>query len=343
MRAACDPGSRPSAGVSDFLTGIRADGPRLSIVIPNYNHGHIVEAALAAISQQTMRPFEVVVVDDGSTDDSVVRLQSLAVDKPWLTIHRHPENRGVNAACNTGLALVRGDFVLFSAADDCLSPEVVERASAAAAAFPRTGIIFSDWAEMSADGSGRRIIPLDLPQDRKFFSPDAFVHLMQQAFFYFCVSNTWFDVGLLRSLGGFPLDVKWHGDLLAAYAAAFERGAVYVPGAVSYFRILPSSYSAAGRRSGAQLDVLRAWHATTRRPGWERRRTAFVAAAVLPDYSLRGVRALASDPGYLTPRLIRRLVWLAIWTKLARFVGNGLRQRLRGMRAAYRRARLPEQ
>ena len=109
------------------MSGIRGDGPRLSIVMPNYNHGHIVGAALAAICQQTMPPFEVVVVDDGSTDDSVVRLRSLAADKPWLTVHRHPENRGVNAACNTGLGLVRGDFVLFSAADDCLSPEVVER------------------------------------------------------------------------------------------------------------------------------------------------------------------------------------------------------------------------
>jgi glycosyltransferase involved in cell wall biosynthesis len=343
MMAAGDAGSQPRAGASDLLSGIRGDGPRLSIVMPNYNHGHIVEEALAAISQQTMPPLEVVVVDDGSTDDSVMRLQSLTADKPWLTVHCHRENLGVNAACNTGLALVRGDFVLFSAADDCLSPEVVERASAAAAAFPQTGLIFSDWAEMSADGSGRRIIPLDLPQVRKFFSPDAFVHLMQDAFFHLCVSSAWFDVGVLRSLGGFSPDVKWHGDLLAAYAAAFERGAVYIPGAVSYFRISPSSYSAAGRRSGAQLDVLRAWHATTRRPGWERRRTAFVSAAVLPDYSLRALRALASDPGYVTPRLIRRLVWLATWTKLARFFGNGLRQRVRSMRTAYRRGRLSEQ
>jgi hypothetical protein len=63
----------------------------------------------------------------------------------------------------------------------------------------------------------------------------------------------------------------------------------------------------------------------------------------LPDYSLRALRALASDPGYVTLRLIRRLVWLATWTKLARFVGNGLRQRLRSMRTAYRRARVSEQ
>jgi glycosyltransferase involved in cell wall biosynthesis len=322
------------------MTEVAHRGPRMSVVIPNYNHGHLIEQALAAISRQTMLPFEVVVVDDGSTDDSITRLQSLAANMPWLKIHRHSENRGVNAASNTGLEIVNGDFVLFSAADDCLSPEMVERAFAAAAAFPRSGIVFSDQAEMSFDGATRRTIPLDLPQHRRYFSADEFVRLMQSNFFYFHVSSVWFNVDLLRDIGGFPLDVKWHGDMLAAYAAAFERGAVYAPGAVAYFRVSSSSYSAAGRRSRAQLDVLRAWHATTKRPGWERRRAAFAAAAILPEYSLRGLRVLASDRGYLTPRLVRRLAWFAVWTKLAPFVGAGLRRRIRSMRTDHRRSRL---
>ena len=144
---------------------------------------------------------------------------------------------------------------------------------------------------------------------------------------------------LLRDLGGFPPDLRWHGDLLAAYVAAFESGAVYTPGAVSYVRLSPTSYGAAGRRSSAQLDVLRAWHATTKRPGWERRRAALVAAAVLPEYSLRALRVLLSDLGYLTPRLVARLAWFATWTKLAPFVGTDVRRRMRSVRTRYRRSR----
>jgi GT2 family glycosyltransferase len=60
------------------MTDVSGRGPRMSVVIPNYNHGHLIEDALVAISRQTMLPSEVVVVDDGSTDDSVTRLQSLA-------------------------------------------------------------------------------------------------------------------------------------------------------------------------------------------------------------------------------------------------------------------------
>ena len=81
------------------LSGIR---PRLSIVIPHYNHVDLLPEALDAIARQTMSPFEVVVVDDGSTDESVARLESLVASIPGSRICRHPENRGVNAACNTG-------------------------------------------------------------------------------------------------------------------------------------------------------------------------------------------------------------------------------------------------
>jgi glycosyltransferase involved in cell wall biosynthesis len=321
------------------MNKVSSGGPRMSIVVPNYNHARFVENAIAAIDRQTMAPHEVVVVDDGSTDDSVPRLQALARDRPWLRLHRHPENRGVNAACNTGFGIVTGDFVLISAADDCLSPEMVERASAAVAAFPHAGMVFSDHAVMSMDGTATEIMPLALPQARRFFSGEDFVRLMQTNFFYFHVSSVWFKLALLRRLGGFPPEVRWHGDLLAAYAAAFEGGAVYVPGAVSYVRVYPTSYGAAGVRSSAQPDVLRAWLAATRRPGWERMRAALVAAAIFPEYSLRALRALQSDPSYLTPRLARRIARYVLWTKVAPFLGTGLRARLRGIRDSYQRGR----
>jgi glycosyltransferase involved in cell wall biosynthesis len=319
------------------MTDLSGTGPRLSVVIPHYNHVDLLLEALDALARQTIPPFEVVLVDDGSTDENVARLESFAAKLPWLQICRHPENRGVNAACNTGLGLVRGDFVLFSAADDRLSITMVEHAAAAAAAFPQAGVVFSDHAEMSADGSAPRVVPLDLSASRWCFAPDEFVRLMQSHFFYFHVSNVWFNVGVLRELGGFPLDVKWHGDLLAAYAGAFERGAVYTPDALSYVRRSPMSYGAAGSRSCAQLEVLRAWLAVTRRPGWERRRAALVAAAIWPDFRLQSVRALLDDPSYITFRLARRLIWLSTWTRVAPLFGTAFRRWARAARTRYRR------
>jgi glycosyltransferase involved in cell wall biosynthesis len=313
--------------------------PRLSVVVPNFNHGRYIAEAISGIAAQTVPPFEVVVVDDGSTDDSIARLQGMARERPWLQVHRHPENRGVNTTCNTGLGLVTGDFVLFSAADDRLCDSMVERASAAAAAHPETGILFSDHATMSLDGATTDVMPLALPKQRRYFSGNEFVALMQRNLVGFQVSSVWFNVSLLRRLGGFDPDVRWHGDLLAAYVAGFERGAVYVPEAVSYVRLSPTSYSAVGFRSRAQPDVLRAWLETTRRPGWERARAALISAAIFPEYSWRALRALRSDPAYLTPRLLRRIVRYSLWTKVAPLLGSGLRARIRNIRDQRQRAR----
>jgi hypothetical protein len=284
-------------------------------------------------------PYEIIVVDDGSTDDSVTRIGELAGDMP-LQIHCHPRNRGVVAAMNTGLSLVKGDFVLFSAADDRLAEKTVELATAAAAEFPGTGIVFSDHALMNAEGSDTRVMPLDFPGVRRHFSGPDFTALIQRSFFGFHVSSVWFNVELLRALGGFRPELRWHCDLFVTYAAAFNRGATYVPGAVSYFRQLPTSYGTTGTRSNAQMEVLRAWLAATREPGWEATRAAFVRAAILPEYSLRSMRALRSDPGYATPRLIRRLVWLSFWMKVAPFVSTRARTWARNIRSRYRRAKL---
>jgi glycosyltransferase involved in cell wall biosynthesis len=313
--------------------------PTMSIVVPNYNHGHLIGEALGAIAGQTMAPFEIIVVDDGSTDDSVARIHELTGNLP-LRLHRHPANRGVVAAMNTGLSLVKGDFVLFSAADDRLAKETVALAAAAAADCPSTGIVFSDHALMNAEGADIRVIPLDFPAVRRHFSGRDFVTLIQRSFFGFHVSSVWFNVALLRALGGFRADLRWHCDLFVTYAAAFDRGATYVPGAVAYFRQLPTSYGSTGTRSNAQVNVLRAWLAATREPGREATRAAFVQAAILPEYSFRAMRALRSDPGYLTFRLLRRLVWLSVWMKVAPLVSTRARAWARNIRSRYRKSRL---
>ena len=194
-----------------------------------------------------------VVVDDGSTDDSIAILQKLATDMPWLHIVRHSENRGVNAACNTGLQAVRGEFVLFSAADDRLGSEMVARARIAAEVFPQSGILFSDPAEMNSDGTGLRVGSLDLPPFPHHFTPEETVRLLGRQFFFFSVNNVWFNVPLLQKLGGFPPRLRWHGDLFATYAAA-RCGATYVPSSISYFRRSDDSMArqaAVGRPTGS--------------------------------------------------------------------------------------------
>lgn len=98
------------------------DVPLVSIIIPTYNYGPFLADALKSCLEQTHPAVEVVVVDDGSTDDT------RHVISPYQDriVYIYQENQGVSAARNKGLEIASGDFVAFLDADDYLTPDAVE-------------------------------------------------------------------------------------------------------------------------------------------------------------------------------------------------------------------------
>jgi glycosyltransferase involved in cell wall biosynthesis len=93
----------------------------VSVIIPCYNYGHFLPAAIESVLAQTYRDLEVIVVDDGSTDDSA----AIADGYPRVACIRQP-NLGQGAAQNRGLEAASGEFVLFLDADDQLVSDAVE-------------------------------------------------------------------------------------------------------------------------------------------------------------------------------------------------------------------------
>ncbi|MFP6583553.1 MAG: glycosyltransferase, partial [Candidatus Hydrogenedentota bacterium] len=85
-----------------------SDAPRVSVVIPLYNHVSSVGVTLDSILSQTVRPHEVIVVDDGSTDDPALTLAPY-VDAGHIQL-LHQENAGVSAARNLGIEAATGDY-----------------------------------------------------------------------------------------------------------------------------------------------------------------------------------------------------------------------------------------
>lgn len=88
-----------------------------SVIVPVYNSHQYIEDCLNSVIRQSFADFEVVIVDDGSTDSSLSICQKYLSDSRCRII-RHSENRGAAAARNTGIAEARGDYVLFLDNDD---------------------------------------------------------------------------------------------------------------------------------------------------------------------------------------------------------------------------------
>ena len=95
--------------------------PLVSVVIPCFNQARFLGAAIASALAQTHTPVEVVVVDDGSTDDTA----AVTARFPGVRYVRQ-ENAGLSAARNTGLGKSRGAYLAFLDADDVLLPRAAE-------------------------------------------------------------------------------------------------------------------------------------------------------------------------------------------------------------------------
>jgi glycosyltransferase involved in cell wall biosynthesis len=124
--------------------------PRLSVVVPNYNTVAYVLPAVRSLLGQTLRELEVIVVDDGSTDDSLARLE--AVRDPRLTLISQP-NAGLSAARNTGIRHARAPLIGFCDSDDLWHPRKAELQLAAMDHDPSIGVSFSNSAYLRDDGT----------------------------------------------------------------------------------------------------------------------------------------------------------------------------------------------
>jgi glycosyltransferase involved in cell wall biosynthesis len=96
--------------------------PTLSVVLPNYNHAKFVGRALAALLGQEHAADEIIVIDDGSTDDSVAVIERIAAAAPTIRLLRNPSNIGVIPTLQRGLEAAHGTYIYFAASDDWVFP-----------------------------------------------------------------------------------------------------------------------------------------------------------------------------------------------------------------------------
>jgi glycosyltransferase involved in cell wall biosynthesis len=121
--------------------------PTVSVVIPAFNAERFVAAALDSVLAQTFKDFEIVVVDDGSTDDTPRALNAYA---GAITLERQ-RNQGVALARNRGVEISRGRWVAFLDADDLWLPEKLAAQMKALAEDPGCGAACSSFVEVDAD------------------------------------------------------------------------------------------------------------------------------------------------------------------------------------------------
>jgi glycosyltransferase involved in cell wall biosynthesis len=105
------------------------NSPKVSVVVPIFNSERTLTRAIDSVLAQTLSDWEIILVDDGSTDGTADLIAQTKLDR--VTHIRHPQNRGAAAARNSGIAAARGRWIAFLDSDDVWKPDKLERQIAA--------------------------------------------------------------------------------------------------------------------------------------------------------------------------------------------------------------------
>ena len=126
--------------------------PRVSIIMPVFNAGPFLARALGSVAAQIYRDFEVVMVDDGSTDARTLAALEAAARRPGVTLHRSV-NRGPSLARNLAIERARGAYILPLDADDFLAPAFLARTVPVLDAEPAVGVVYT-WVGLVGEHHG---------------------------------------------------------------------------------------------------------------------------------------------------------------------------------------------
>jgi glycosyltransferase involved in cell wall biosynthesis len=287
--------------------------PTFSVVIPAYNAARTIASTLRSVLQQTRDDFEIAVVDDGSADDTLVRIAELDDDR--ITVHRQ-QRQGPSAARNLAIAQTRGTYVCPLDADDLLLPSFLERMGAALDADLDAGFAYTDaWTLDDPTGRIRRASAKAYQRPPKPPPGDAtslLEVLLDRNFVYGC---TLIRRSVLDELGGYAEELGCSEDyeLWLRIAGHGYRG-VKVDGRLAVYRegqVVSNSsdalrmalaHVAMYERAATTYPVSEAMQAIARSKAERWRLTADRLTTPTPSHSdafvsaLRATRARVLDP-----------------------------------------------
>ncbi|YCI82841.1 glycosyltransferase family 2 protein [Enterobacteriaceae bacterium] len=217
-----------------------------SIVIPLFNKETSIKATLMSIINQDYKEFEIIVIDDGSTDHSAQVVDTLIIKHPEIKLYKY-SNSGVSVARNRGIHLSQGDYIIFLDADDSLKMGYLKDA------FTTIKKTNGDFAILGYNYlfNGKRIVPSVIK--------DGYINYFKMYLTYgppFCSSSVIINKSKIKNCSDLFPEKEWLGEDIYAWSKVILEG-----GLVYYRNIVAAEYivqpNSAMSKKKEQIKIIR--------------------------------------------------------------------------------------
>lgn len=229
-----------------------SETPEVSVIVPLYNKGSEVGRAIGSVLAQTVKNYEVIVVDDGSTDEGPA--VAVAAGYPRLRLVRQ-QNAGVSAARNRGIQEARADLIAFLDADDEWEPDFLETVLRLRERFPGCAVYATGYTIVAPDGSARKALLRGMGRRGKEGVFAAYFRVASKSDPPLHVSAVAASKSALLAVGGFPVGITTGEDLLTWARLASRHSIAYCREAKARFWA-PATVEARPGRKPQEPDLV---------------------------------------------------------------------------------------
>lgn len=179
--------------------------PTISVVIPTRNRGQYIKQALDSVFAQTYTDYEIIVVDDGSTDNTRELLAPL--DREKTIRYEYQEPRGVSAARNRGVNLVHGRYVAFLDSDDLFLPTKLEKQMSVFEKDPQLGFVHCNFIKFDDKGKNHGV------RDISRFRGHIYPQMLHEWSVLMAMPCMLVRTEVMKEVGGFDETMAWAEDM----------------------------------------------------------------------------------------------------------------------------------
>lgn len=217
---------------------------KLSVIIPNYNHGNYLPEVIKSCLEEDNLVHEIIIVDDASTDNSLEVLEELQKNYHQLKVFSLNKNSGVPGALNQGILKATGDWLLFRAADDLCAPNsighffsILKENHNISMVTGDVGYFYNKTDNLIHEKQGVSNETVLINENNfKTHYAGCIIHGVST----FCKRTSVIQAGM------FNPELYWHCDWFLLTKLALTSNFIYTPHMLGYMRINPYSYNASG-------------------------------------------------------------------------------------------------